>query len=73
MPIVVPPAQIVNAETGLYRPINADDGVTSGGDIGAQVPINPVVWVSFPVESLLRSIRCKPFFDCDVTCLLLCR
>ena len=42
MPVVMPPAYKLNAETGEYGPC---DDATSGGDIGAQVPIFPVVWV----------------------------
>ena len=43
MPIVVPPAHKLDALIGEYGPT---DEATSGGDIGAQLPIFPVVWVS---------------------------
>ena len=46
MPIVFPPAQKIDASTGEYQTIDSGDDDTSGGDIGAQVPINPTVWVS---------------------------
>ena len=43
MPIVWPGAHKLNPNTGEY---DATDEQTSGGDIGAQVPLFPVVWVS---------------------------
>ena len=43
MPIVMPGALKLGAD-GEYQPCG--DANTSGGDIGAQVPLYPVVWVS---------------------------
>ena len=43
MGITVPRAHKLNSKTGEY---DVTDEVTSGGDIGAQVPFFPVVWVS---------------------------
>ena len=42
MSVVVPGALLLDKEKGEYGPTAAS---TSGGDIGAQVPIYPVVWV----------------------------
>ena len=42
MSFSVPNALLLDEKTGQYA---ATDAVTSGGDIGAQVPIFPVVWV----------------------------
>jgi hypothetical protein len=44
MGITVPCAHQLSSKTGEY---DVTDEVTSGGDIGAQVPIFPVVWVSW--------------------------
>ena len=46
MGIDLPAAHILDEQTGEYRVVNDKDAPTSGGDIGAQVPIFPVVWVS---------------------------
>jgi len=45
MPLVVPRAHRLDARTGEY---SVTDVATSGGDIGAQVLMFPVVWVRFP-------------------------
>ena len=42
MSVVFPAAHKYNHESGTY---DTSDEVTSGGDIGVQVPIYPVVWV----------------------------
>ena len=43
MSILHPAAHRLDDQTGEYGP---SDVATSGGDIGVQVPIFPVVWVS---------------------------
>ena len=56
MAIEVPAAHILDGETGEYRVTDANDAATSGGDIGAQVPIFPVVWVHFRRSA--RTLHC---------------
>tara|TARA_B110000046_G_scaffold181061_1_gene212637 strand:- start:596 stop:1039 length:444 start_codon:yes stop_codon:yes gene_type:complete len=60
MGIEVPAAHIHDDRTGEYRVVNEADAATSGGDIGAQVPIFPVVWVSDRDD---RALSHTPFFQ----------
>ena len=46
MGIELPAAHIFDDTTGEYRVVNESDAATSGGDIGAQVALYPVIWVS---------------------------
>ena len=57
MAIEVPAAHVLDGQTGEYRVTGANDAATSGGDIGAQIPIFPVVWVSKPPPPRLPAPR----------------
>ena len=48
----MPPSHKLNELTGEY---GATDSATSGGDIGAMIPIYPVVWVSLNSNAVDRT------------------
>ena len=52
MSVFVPEALLLDEATGEY---GVTDAATSGGDIGAQVPIFPVVWVRAACSALTES------------------
>jgi hypothetical protein len=52
MSVSVPHAHKLDRQTLLFA--GGGDDVTSGGDIGAQVPLFPVVWVSLTPRTLTR-------------------
>ena len=57
MSVIVPAALQLDETTGAYI---VSDAVTDGGDLGAQVPIFPVVWVR-AATPLLMEHRPNPF------------